>query len=52
MLEKSIVNLSCKNVKNIPSGDHIIFICQIIELHMDVSLKPLIYVNKKYTQLK
>ena len=48
MIEKSIVNLNCQNIKTMPSGDHIIFICKVSELHINKSLKPLIYLKNKY----
>ena len=48
LLEDSVVNLVCKKIKNISAGDHIIFICKIIELYYKDASRPLIYVNNKY----
>ena len=48
MISNSVVNLSSKNYKTLPIGDHIIFICKIIDIKIDKSSKPLIYLNNKY----
>ena len=48
LIKNSLVNLSCKNYKTLPSGDHIIFICKIVDTKINTSLKPLIYYNNKY----
>ena len=48
MIKNSIVNLSCQNIKTQICGDHILFICKILELKFDEKLKPLIYSNKKF----
>ena len=48
MIKGSIVNLNCKKIKTITQGDHIIFICQIIEVKIDNKTNPLIYINSKY----
>ena len=43
-----IANLECKIIDKIKKGDHLIFVCKIIELQSDDKLKPLIYFNSKY----
>ena len=48
MIKNSIVNLSCQNIKTQICGDHILFICKILELKFNEKLKPLIYSNKKF----
>ncbi len=48
MINNAVVNLSSKNYKTLPNGDHIIFICKIIDIKINESSKPLIYLNNKY----
>ena len=43
-----IANLECELIDKIKKGDHIIFICKILELQSDDKLKPLTYFNSKY----
>ena len=48
MIKNSVVNLSCQKIKTLVNGDHIIFICKVIETNINEKIKPLIYVNNKY----
>ena len=48
LIEGSIVNLNCKNIKTFSQGDHIIFICKLLEGKINEKLKPLVYFNSKY----
>ncbi len=48
IIPNCIANLECKLTDKIKKGDHIIFICKIIELQFNDNLKPLIYFNSKY----
>jgi len=48
MIDNSLVNLSCKRIKSIPTGDHILFICEIVELDMHSKVQPLIYLESNY----
>ena len=48
LIKNSVVNLSCKTFKKLPNGDHVIFICKVVSIKIDKSLKPLIYLNNKY----
>ena len=48
MIKDSVVNLNCKKIKIITQGDHVIFICKIIKININIKLKPLIYLNSKY----
>ena len=49
MIKNSVVNLSCQKIKTLVNGDHIIFICKVLETNINERIKPLIYVNNKYT---
>jgi len=48
LVKNAIVNLNCQKFKTYRIGDHIIFICKILELQIIKSKKPLIYYNNKY----
>ena len=48
IIANCIANLECKLLDKIKKGDHIIFICKILELQSNDKLKPLIYFNSKY----
>jgi flavin reductase (DIM6/NTAB) family NADH-FMN oxidoreductase RutF len=48
MIKDSTSNLNCKKIKTINQGDHIIFICEVIEINLNKEKKPLIYLNSKY----
>jgi len=48
LIEGSIANLNCKKLKTINQGDHIIFICKILECKISTKLKPLVYINSNY----
>ena len=48
IIPNCIANLECKLTDKIKKGDHIIFICKILELQSNDKLKPLLYFNSKY----
>ncbi len=48
IIPNCIANLECKLMDKIKKGDHIIFICKILELQSNDKLKPLVYFNSKY----
>ena len=48
IIPNCIANLECKLIDKIKKGDHIIFICKILEVQSNNKLKPLIYFNSKY----
>ena len=48
IIPNCIANLECELIDKIKKGDHIIFICRILELQSNDKLKPLIYFNSKY----
>ena len=48
LIEGSLANLNCKKITTISQGDHIIFICQILESQVKTKLKPLVYLNSNY----
>ena len=43
-----IANLECKLIEKVKKGDHIIFICKVINVSTNDKLKPLTYYNSKY----
>ena len=48
LIEGSVANLNCKNNKTISQGDHIIFICKILEGQINTKLRSLVYLNSNY----
>ena len=48
IIPNCIANLECRLTDKIKKGDHIIFICKILELQFNDKLKPLLYFNSKY----
>ena len=48
IIPNCIANLECELTDKIKKGDHIIFICKILELQFNDKLKPLLYFNSKY----
>ena len=48
IIPNCIANLECELTDKIKKGDHIIFICKILELQSNEKLKPLLYFNSKY----
>jgi len=48
ILPGCIANLECELTDKIKKGDHIIFVCKILELQSNDKLKPLVYFNSKY----
>ena len=48
LIKKSAVNLSCRKIKIAAGGDHMIFICKVIDIKIDKSVKPLMYLDNKY----
>tara|TARA_B100001540_G_C15625941_1_gene559839 strand:- start:63 stop:530 length:468 start_codon:yes stop_codon:yes gene_type:complete len=47
-IRDSIGYLECKLTEKIKKGDHIIFICKVINVGYNNKLKPLSYFNSKY----
>ena len=43
-----VANLKCKLVNKIKKGDHVIFICEVVDVKHNDKLKPLSYFNSKY----
>ena len=48
IIPNCIANLECRLTDKIKKGDHIIFICKILELQSNDKLKPLVYFNSNY----
>ncbi len=47
-LEDCVANLGCEVIDRIKKGDHIIFICKVINVKTNEKLKPLSYYNSRY----
>ena len=48
IIKNCIANLDCKILEKIKKGDHIIFICKVLQVLKNNKLKPLIFFNSKY----
>ena len=48
LIKNCISNLNCKIIDKIQKGDHLIFICKVLEVLNNNKFKPLIYYNSKY----
>ena len=48
IIKNCVSNLDCKIIEKIKKGDHIIFICKVLQILNNNKLKPLIYFNSKY----
>jgi len=48
IIKNCVSNLDCKIIEKIKKGDHIIFICKVLQVLNNNKLKPLIYFNSKY----
>ena len=48
IIKNCLSNLDCIITNKIKKGDHIIFICKVINVSIDEKLKPLIYFNSRY----
>ena len=48
IIKNCVSNLDCKIEDKINKGDHIIFICKVLQVLNNTKLKPLIYYNSKY----
>ena len=48
IIKNCLANLECKKIKFLTEGDHIIFICKVINFTYNDNLKPLLYFNSKY----
>ena len=47
-IRNCVGNLECKLIENIKRGDHIIFICKVINVISNNKFKPLSYYNSRY----
>ena len=47
-IDGCIANLECKQIEKIKKGDHIIFICKVLNIKYNNNKKPLTYFNSKY----
>jgi Conserved protein/domain typically associated with flavoprotein oxygenases, DIM6/NTAB family len=48
IIKNCVSNLDCIIEDKLTKGDHIIFICKVVEVLNNNKLKPLIYYNSKY----
>ena len=48
IIKNCVSNLDCKIIDKIKKGDHIIFICKVLQILNNTKFKPLIYYNSKY----
>ena len=48
IIKNCVSNLDCTITNKIKKGDHIIFICKVINVSINDKLKPLIYFNSRY----
>ena len=48
IIKNCVSNLDCNIVDKIKKGDHIIFICKVVQVLNNSKLKPLIYYNSRY----
>ena len=48
LIKDCVSNLNCKIIDQLSKGDHIIFICQVLQILNNDKVKPLIYYNSKY----
>ena len=48
LINDCVANLECKLTDKIKKGDHVIFICKVINVYNNNKLKPLTYYNSRY----
>ena len=48
IIKNCVSNLDCRITNKIKKGDHIIFICKVINVSINDKLNPLIYFNSRY----
>ena len=48
IIKNCVSNLYCKIIDKTKKGDHIIFICKVLQVLNNNKLKPLIYINSNY----
>ena len=48
IIKDCVSNLECKVEELIPGGDHIIFICRVMNILNNNNRRPLIYYNSSY----
>ena len=47
-IKNCIAYLECENLKSFKEGDHILFICKVINASYKNKIKPLLYFDSKY----
>ncbi len=48
LIKGCIANLECKLINKIKKGDHVVFICEVLNISKNDNLKPLMYFNSRY----
>ena len=48
IIKNCVSNLDCKIIDKLKKGDHIIFVCKVLQVINNNKLEPLIYYNSKY----
>ena len=48
IIKDCLANLECKQISLISQGDHIIFICEVINVSANDKIEPLLYFNSKF----
>jgi len=48
IINNCLANLECRKIKILKEGDHMIFICKVINASFDDTIKPLLYFNSSY----
>ena len=48
IIKNCLANLECKKTKLLMKGDHIIFICEVLNASFNDKIKPLIYFDSNY----
>ena len=48
IIKRCLANLECKKIKLLTKGDHIIFICEVLNASFKNKIKPLIYFDSNY----
>ena len=48
IIKNCLANLECKKIQLLMKGDHIVFICDVLNASFKDKIKPLIYFDSNY----
>ena len=48
IIKNCLANLECKNIQLLIKGDHIVFICEVLNASFKDKIKPLVYFDSNY----